>query len=95
MSHPALAHPLLPVAAFAAAGVVLGLAYFALLRRTTVLLAGGRGWMLPVLLTLARLAAVAALLVAAARFGAAVLLAAFLGFLLARAVSLRAGRSAG
>jgi hypothetical protein len=70
------------------------LLYFLALRRTAILFASGRGWLAPVALTLGRIGAAALFLGFAARLGATVLLAAFGGFLLARAVALRAaGRS--
>jgi hypothetical protein len=81
--------------AMAAVGFVFSLGYFAVLRRTAVLLTAGRGFILPAALTLGRFAAVTIFLGAAAKLGAVALLAAFLGFLLARAVSLRAVERAG
>jgi hypothetical protein len=74
------------------AGAAFGLVYFAALDRTAVLLATGRGWLGPSILTLGRIAAATILLALIARLGAAPLLAAFLGFLAARAVALRAVR---
>ncbi len=82
------------LAGMAFAGLVFGLLYFLALRRTAILFASGRGWFAPVALTLGRIGAAALFLALAARLGATVLLAAFAGFLLARAVALRAaGRS--
>lgn len=81
-------------AAFGLAGFVFGLLYFAAVQRTTSLFAAGRGWLVPVALTIARIAAAATFLALAARLGAAPLLAAFAGFLLARAAALRAARKA-
>ncbi|MGO9544619.1 MAG: ATP synthase subunit I [Rhodomicrobium sp.] len=79
--------------AMAFAGLVSGLLYFLALRRTAILFARGRGWLAPIALTLGRIAAAALLLALAAKLGAAPLLAAFAGFLLARAVALHvAGR---
>jgi F1F0 ATPase subunit 2 len=72
-----------------AAGGAAGAAFFALLR-TTVGLYGTRRWPLGIALHLARWALLAAVLVAAARAGAAPLLAAAAGTLLARAAVLRA-----
>lgn len=79
-------------AAWLAFGVLLGLAYFALLRRTVGYFAGGRGRLLPVALTLARLAAAIGFFGWAALAGALPVLAAFLGFLGARGLALRAVR---
>lgn len=74
-------------------GFALGLAYFAALRRTVTLFAAGRGWLAPVALTLGRLAAAIIVLGLAAKLGATALLAMFVGFLVARAVAVRTGRS--
>jgi hypothetical protein len=84
----------LPVlaAALAAAGFVVGLAYFAALRRTTAALAGSGGWRTPAALTVGRVAAALVFLFVAAKLGAVALLAAFAGFLAARAAALRAVR---
>ena len=80
-------------AAWTLGGLVLGLAYFSALRRTVEVFADGRGRLLPAALTLGRLAAAILFLGLAARFGALPLLTAFLGFLLARALALRAART--
>jgi hypothetical protein len=87
----------LPVLLVAAglAGFILGLAYFAAVQRTALLFVAGRGWLAPVALTLARIAAAVLFLALAARLGAAPLLAGFAGFLLARAVALRVARRPG
>lgn len=79
----------------ALAGLAFGLVYFRALRRTVALFAGGRGWLGPVALTLARIAGAVVLLTFMARLGAMPLLAGFLGFLLARMIALRAARRAG
>jgi len=76
------------VAAMAVAGLALGLAYFAALRRTAMLLGAGGSRLRPLLLTLARIVAAALAFFVAARLGAAPLLAAFLGFLTARELTL-------
>ncbi len=76
-------------------GFAFGLVYFAALRRTVTLFAAGRGWFVPVALTLGRIAAAIIVLALAAKLGAAALLAMFIGFLLARTLALRAARSAG
>jgi hypothetical protein len=85
-----LAIPLLA----ALAGLLFGLGYFALLRRSVGLLLepGKRG--LGVALTLGRLAVAALLLYLAARLGAAALLAALAGFVAARFVALRRNKEA-
>jgi F1-F0 ATPase (N-ATPase) AtpR subunit len=83
------------VAAMAVAGLALGLAYFAVLRRTAELLGTGGSRLRPLLLTLARIAVAALAFFFAARLGAAPLLAAFIGFLAARALALRRVRRSG
>jgi F1F0 ATPase subunit 2 len=75
--------------AMALAGLVAGLAYFRGLRLAVDLFARGRGWILPLGLTLARLAGLIAVLLLSVRFGAAALIACFLGFLLARTIAVR------
>lgn len=70
-------------------GFAFGLAYFAALRQTAALFASGSGWLAPSALTVGRIGAITLVLTAAAKLGALPLLAAFLGFLLARAVALR------
>ena len=79
------------VAGFAAVGVAGGLGYFAMLRESTARLVVGTGRLGAVVLTLGRLAAISALLAFAASRGAMPLLAAFLGFLVARTLALRTG----
>jgi hypothetical protein len=74
----------------AAAGFGFGLAYFAILRRTVVIYATGRDWFGPLGLTLGRVGAAVLFLAAAAKLGAAALIAALCGFLLARTVAVRA-----
>ena len=94
MTHAALiANPDLTIL-MAFAGFVFGLAYFATLKRSVALLSTGRGWFGPVALTLGRIGAAVGFLFIAAKLGAAPLLAAFLGFLLARTTALRAARRA-
>lgn len=83
------------VAGMAVAGLALGLAYFAALRQTAALLGTGGSRLRPLLLTLARVAGAALAFFFAARLGAAPLLAAFLGFLAARALALRWVRRSG
>lgn len=91
MSWPAPSIPMSALA-MATAGLAFGLAYFALTYRTAVLLVGGRGRLAAIFLTLGRLGAAAVFLGSATRAGAASLIAAFLGLLLARAVALRIAR---
>lgn len=79
-------------ALFAAAGLAFGGAYFAALRRTADLLAGGGPRFWPAAWTLGRLAAAIIFLGIAAKAGALPLLTALAGFLLARAPALRAVR---
>ena len=78
----------------ALAGFALGLAYFAALKRSVALFVGGKGWFGLLALTLGRIGAAAGSLFVAAKLGAAPLLAAFIGFLMARALALRAERRA-
>jgi N-ATPase, AtpR subunit len=73
-----------------AAGFGLGLAYFATLRRTVVIFASGRGWLGLLGLTLGRIAAAVLFLAVAAKLGAATLIAALGGLLLARTIAVRA-----
>jgi F1F0 ATPase subunit 2 len=94
MNDGALVSALVVAAAMAFAGLALGLVYFRVLRRTVDLFAGGRGWLWPAGLTLARTAGALLVLTFMARLGAMPLLAGFLGFLLARAISLRSARRA-
>ena len=77
----------------ALAGFALGLAYFAALKRSVALFVDRKGWF--GLQTLGRIGAAAGFLFVAAKLGAAPLLAAFIGFLMARAPALRAERRAG
>jgi hypothetical protein len=92
MTGTAFMSALALASACAAAGFVFGLAYFAALRRTTHLFSSGGGYVVPVALTVGRFAGAVVLFGLAARLGALPLLAAFLGFLLARTVAVRASR---
>jgi F1F0 ATPase subunit 2 len=94
MSHEALISISSLTMTMALIGFAFGLVYFAALRRTVTLFAAGRGWFVPVALTLSRIGVAILVLVLAAKLGGASLLATFIGFLLARTVALRAGRSA-
>ena len=80
------------IACWVVGGLMLGVAYFATLRRTADLFAIGQGRSMPVALTLARLVGATLFLATAARFGALPLLSAFLGFLVARGLALRGSR---
>jgi hypothetical protein len=82
------------VPAMAFAGLIFGLLYFALLRRSVTLFATGRGWAGPLGLTILRIGAVVGFLFFAAKLGAATLVAAFIGFLIARVLALRVERTA-
>jgi hypothetical protein len=93
MMQPASA-PSIATAGVFFAGFSFGLAYFVVLRRTIDLYIAGRGRLVPSLLTLGRLAAVTLFLMITARNGVLPLLASFIGFLMARAVALRAARKA-
>jgi len=77
------------VAAMLVAGIGLGFAYFALMRRSTESYLAGGGWLAPLALTVARLGGAVVVLAVAVHFGAAPLLAVFGGFLIARAIVLR------
>jgi hypothetical protein len=90
MIMPALVPGIAIVASFAFAGLAFGLAYFAMLRRTVDLHAAGHGLLVPAFLTVCRLATAILSLSVAARVGALPLLSSFIGFLLARALALRA-----
>jgi hypothetical protein len=89
--HSLFTAPML-ASAMAAAGLTVGLGYFALLRRTVQLYGSGHSHLGPVAFTLARLVGAAVSLAFAARLGAPSLLAAFLGFLAARTIALRRAR---
>lgn len=80
------------VAAFAAIGAAFGLAYFAALRVNARLYLAGTGLGPPFALHVARLAAAALLFWVSARQGAAPLLAALAGFLVARLIAVRPAR---
>jgi len=77
---------------WAVAGFGFGLFYFAALRRTVEGYRGGRSHLLPIALTLGRIAAAVLFFGSSAAHGVVPLLTAFLGFLLARSLALRAAR---
>ncbi len=86
-------HFLVAMAAlFGTAGIGLGLLYFATLRRSVGAFTNGGGWIMPMALTVGRIGGIALVLGIAAKFGAIALLSAFLGFLIARGISLRQAR---
>ncbi|MDA9436874.1 ATP synthase subunit I [Bradyrhizobium sp. CCBAU 51627] len=90
-----IAHPELTLLT-AFAGLMFGLAYFAALKRSVTLLVGSKNsWLGPLALTLGRVGAAVSFLLIAAKLGAAPLLGGFGGFLVARALALRAERKAG
>lgn len=78
--------------AMAGSGFAFGLAYFVALRRTATVFAAGDGWIRPLALTLGRIMAAALFFTFAVQLGATSLLAAFAGFLMARATALRVVR---
>jgi len=90
MTADALAPMLTLAAAWSAAGFGFGLLYFMTLRRSIDLYAEHRSRLVPIILTLGRLAAAIGFLGFAASYGALPLLTGFLGFLLARSATLRA-----
>ena len=74
---------------FLLAGIAAGQAYFGAMRRSLAAFAAGSR-MAPLLLTVGRLASILLFLLLAVRLGAPPLLAAFIGFLIARAIAVRA-----
>jgi N-ATPase, AtpR subunit len=82
-------------AMMAVAGLLFGLLYFASLKRSVTLFVGGKGCHGPIVLTLGRFGAAIGFLLIAAKLGAAPLLGGFTGFLMARALVLRAQTRAG
>jgi hypothetical protein len=78
--------------AWAAAGFGFGCGYFAALRRSVELYRAGGSRLIPIALTLGRIAGAILFFGLAVRFGGLPLLAALLGFLLARMLALRAVR---
>jgi hypothetical protein len=82
------------VTIFAVAGLVFGLAYFAALRRSLDYYTAGQGRFKPAALTFGRFVAAVLFFGLTARMGAAPLLMAFIGFLLARVFALHAVRRA-
>lgn len=95
MTHVAFSIDPALTALMLVAGFAFGFVYFAALKRSVALFVGSTSWLGPLALTLGRIGAAIAFLFIAAKLGAAPLLAAFIGFLLARALALRAGKRAG
>jgi hypothetical protein len=93
MNDSSLVSGLSLTSAMLAAGITFGIGYFAALSWTVTLTGSGRTRM-PAALTLLRLAGAAIFLGLSARLGAVPLLAAFIGFLLARALALHAQQRA-
>jgi N-ATPase, AtpR subunit len=92
MTGPSLAAAVAIGSGAAAAGLLLGCAQFAALRRTVELYGAGRR-LAPSALTLSRLSGTIVFFGLIAQLGPLPLLSAFLGFLLARRLALRAVRS--
>lgn len=92
MSHEMLVSSALLASSMALAGIAFGLVYFAALQKTAALFATGGGWLGPSALTLSRIGAAMIFFTFAVKLGAASLLAAFTGFLVARAIAVRATR---
>jgi hypothetical protein len=95
MTHTTVISQSEPMAITAIAGLIFGSLYFAALKCSVALFVGGHGWLGPLTLMLGRIGAAAGFLFVAAKLGAAPLLTTFIGFLMARAVALRAERRVG
>ena len=95
MTHGVLAIDPELTTLMAVAGLAFGVVYFASLKRSVTLFVGGKGWLGPLAFILGRIGAAAAFLFVAAKLGAMPLLAAFIGFLMARTLALRAVRRTG
>jgi len=76
----------------ATAGLILGVAYFGSLRRSVRLSIEQHAWWRYMVAALTRIVAAALFFTLAVRWGAAALLAAFAGFLVARLLAVRAAR---
>jgi len=88
MTHHQLTAVLEATAALAFGGM-LGLAYFACLRKTVTLFAADGGWARPAMLTVTRFVVATAAFAIAARLGPVPLLSGFCGFVLSRGIALR------
>jgi hypothetical protein len=95
MTGPAFPPDVAVAGVFVVAGLGFGLAYFAVLQRSVHNYIAGSGQLLAAALTLGRFAVAALFFGFAARVGALQALAAFIGFLAARALALYAVRSIG
>ena len=95
MTGPVFAPSVAITGIFAVAGLGFGLAYFAALWRSLDYYAAGQERFMPAALTFGRFVATVLFFAFMARVGRTPLLMAFIGFLLARALALRAVRSAG
>jgi N-ATPase, AtpR subunit len=89
MTQSLIVHPERTVV-MALTGVLFGLLYFAALRHSVTMFVGGKRRLGPLSLTLVRVAGAVGFLLVAANLGAAPLLGGFVGFLIARALALRA-----
>jgi len=92
IAHRTLAGLWPTVPLLASAGFVLGMAYFASLRRGVCFSVERRAWRGYMPSALIRIAAAALFFTLAVRWGAPALLAAFAGFLVARHLAVRAAR---
>jgi F1F0 ATPase subunit 2 len=92
ISHQTIASLGTAVPLLGAAGFVLGMVYFASLRRGVRLSVARGAWSRFVLSALARIALAALFFTFAVRWGAPALAAAFAGFLAARHLAVRAAR---
>jgi len=91
-THDALAGIGPAIALLGTAGFAVGLMYFASLRCGVRLSIARRAWLPYMLLALARIASVALFFTFSLRWGVPSLLAAFVGFLIARQVAVGAAR---
>jgi F1F0 ATPase subunit 2 len=92
MSSAAIVSDPGPLPATLVAGFVIGLIYFGMLWRTAKVSDSSHGWFELAVLTLGRISGAGIFLASEAKLGAGPLLAALLGFLLARRAILRAVR---
>ena len=95
MNEVAFTSALVLAPVMALVGLASGLVYFRSVQWTVDAVVGGRSWLAPAALTLARIAGIAVVLAIVTRLGPIPLLACFLGVLAARAVALRSARRAG
>lgn len=76
-------------------GLASGMVYFRGLRLGVDIFVAGHGWLMPTGLTIARITGLIGILSLATLLGPIALIACFLGFLLARAITLRSLRKDG